>query len=167
MSFWNTVKKIAPTLVSAVGGPYTALASTILKTALGDESMDDATLESRIVNPTAEDIAAIKKADNDFKVQMRELDIKEDELIYGDKASARDMQKVTRSRMPAVLAILTSLGFFCALGALMFISIPETSENIVMYMLGALNTAWIASVQFFVGTTKSSQNKSSLMAMKV
>ena len=94
---------------------------------------------------------------------MRELDIKEEDLVYADKDSARKMQQTTQSKMPGILAIFLTIGFFGSMATMMFIEVPAANQALVYSMVGSLGAAWLGSMQFYFGTTKSSQNKTEMM----
>ena len=73
------------------------------------------------------------------------------------------MQKEVKSVMPGILAAILTLGFFGALAALMQIEVPEKNEALVYTMLGSLGAAWLSAMQFYYGTTKSSQDKTGML----
>ena len=73
------------------------------------------------------------------------------------------MQIATHSKMPAILTILVTIGFFGVLGTLL--AKPELKANeIVLVMVGQLSAVWGACVAFYVSTTYSSANKNQLLA---
>jgi hypothetical protein len=74
------------------------------------------------------------------------------------------MQSAANSRMPAVLAIGITVGFFGLLGGMAggFLRANETPS--LSYMLGSLNTAWTGAMAFYFGTTRDSGRKTELLA---
>jgi hypothetical protein len=94
---------------------------------------------------------------------MEELGIKKEELSYTDTADARDMQKVNKSNFPAVLCSALTIGFFGALYGMMTMTIPEGNKDVVYLMVGSMGTAWVGSVQFWIGTTKGSSDKNNML----
>ena len=74
-----------------------------------------------------------------------------------DRKSARDLQAATRSKMPAVLAILVTIGFFGILYALMMGYAKPSNE--LMIMLGSLGTAWSGIIAYYFGSSAGSQAK--------
>ena len=159
-----TLKKIAPLAATMIGGPWGGLAAAAIGAALGKDDATEQDIAKLLPTATPEQLVAIRKADADLKVKLKELDIKQEELVYTDKDSARGMQKEVRSAMPGILAIALTLGFFSALGTLMKVAIPEANSSIVYLMLGSLGTAWIGATQFYFGTTQSSSDKNKLLA---
>src|SRR5258708_18189201 len=106
MSFdWKSLLgQVAPVIGTALGGPLAGLAIKTVGDALGVQAPTVDTVSAALANATPDQLAAIKKADQDFARQMKELDIKLDELDTSDRASARSMMIQTRARTPAVLS---------------------------------------------------------------
>jgi hypothetical protein len=109
----NLLGQLAPTIATAIGGPIAGMAVKALAGALGlsqDASSED--VEAALINATPEQLAAIKKVDADFKVQMKELDIDLEKIAAGDRDSARNMQMHTNDWIPRAMAIMVTFGFF-------------------------------------------------------
>ena len=79
------------------------------------------------------------------------------EAEVDDRKSAREMQSTTRSKMPAVLAVMVTIGFFGILYALM--AGLATPSNELMIMLGSLGTAWTGIIAYYFGSSAGSQAK--------
>lgn len=69
-----------------------------------------------------------------------------------------------RDAMPALLAVLLTLGFLTALAYAMTQVIPPENKDFVMTMLGSLGTVWIGACSYWIGTTHASARKTELMA---
>jgi hypothetical protein len=152
--------QIAPTIATAIGGPVAGMAVKALAGALGlgqDASSDD--VQTAMMNATPEQLAAIKKVDADFKVQMKELDIDLERIAAGDRDSARNMQMHTNDWIPRAMAIMVTFGFFGILTWLLTKGVPPTGSETLIYMLGALGTAWTGIVQFYFGSSAGSKAK--------
>jgi hypothetical protein len=152
--------QIAPTIATAIGGPVAGMAVKALAGALGlsqDSSADD--IQTAMMNATPEQLAAIKKVDADFKVQMKELDIDLERIAAGDRDSARNMQMRTSDWIPRAMAIMVTFGFFGILTWLLTKGVPPTGSETLIYMLGALGTAWTGIVQFYFGSSAGSKAK--------
>ena len=75
------------------------------------------------------------------------------------------MQIATHSKMPAVLTVMVTVGFFGILSLLFFH--PELKGNeIVMVMVGQLSAVWAGCVTFYTGTTYGSASKNAMLAAK-
>ena len=113
-----------------------------------------------------EQLAALKKVDNDFAVQMRQLDIDLERIKSENVDSARKMQMATRSYMPAVLAVLITVGYFGILIGLLAGMLKLSNNEALLILIGALSTAWGAVVQFFFGSSSGSQAKDAVIASR-
>jgi hypothetical protein len=152
--------QLAPTIATAIGGPVAGMAVKALAGALGlsqDASSDD--VQTALMNATPEQLAAVKKIDADFKVQMKELDIDLEKIAAGDRDSARNMQIRTGDWIPRAMAIMVTFGFFGILTWLLTKGVPPTGSETLIYMLGALGTAWTGIVQFYFGSSAGSKAK--------
>jgi hypothetical protein len=160
--------KIAPLAGGMIGGPWGALAGKAIGQVFGhegDKPLTEIEMEDYVSNATPEQLIALKGIDANLKVSMRELGIKEDELVFDDKKDARATHK--DSQMPAILAFILTLGFFGLLIALLVIDkIPTANMTIINIMIGSLGTCWLAAMQYFFGTTKSSGDKTKIMSLK-
>ncbi len=165
----STLSKIAPLAGTMLAGPWGGMAGKAIGDIFGhqgDTPPSESEMAGYIDKATPEQLVALKGLDANLRIRMRELDIKEDELVYEDKDSARKMQIANRSSVPAILVLVLTLGVFAMFGALMYFTVPEANKAIVYMIAGSVLTGWVGSVQFFVGTTKSSQEKTQLMANK-
>lgn len=71
----------------------------------------------------------------------------------------------------ATIAVLMVVGFFTILGALIYaafvkISLDGTLKDVLLVMLGTLGTLTTMVMNFYFGSTQSSQNKDALLAAK-
>jgi hypothetical protein len=154
------LKAIAPTLATAIAGPFGTMAYGLAATALG-VSPEEAqkTIESGKL--TSEQIASVQQAEIAIKARAQELGLDFAKLANEDRKSARDMQVATKSWIPAVLAIAVTIGFFGILVGMMTDTF-KTSDAL-MLMLGSLGTAWTGIIGFYFGSSASSQNKDNLL----
>lgn len=154
------LKAIAPTLATAIAGPFGTMAYGLAATALG-VSPEEAqkTIESGKL--TSDQIASVQQAEIAIKARAQELGLDFAKLENEDRKSARDMQISTKSWIPAVLAIAVTIGFFGILVGMM----TETfkTSDALMLMLGSLGTAWTGIIGFYFGSSASSQNKDNLL----
>lgn len=172
MDWSQILKTLAPTVASAVLGPLGGAAVSAIANAIGiEESTQEAVAKAFTEGKlTPEAIERLKALEMDYQNQERErgfkfsdLEFKREELVIKDRDSARSMQIATHSKMPAILTILVTIGFFSVLGALL--AMPELKANeIVLVMVGQLSAVWGACVAFYVSTTFSSANKNQLLA---
>jgi membrane-bound ClpP family serine protease len=152
--------KLVPTIATCLGGPLAGLAVTAVSKALGiDENKVQDVIDSGKLN--AEQIASLKQAEIELQSQAQELGLNFEQLAVQDRASARDLQKETKSLIPPILSILVTLGFFGILGGLM--SGKIATSDALMLMLGSLGTAWTGIIAFYFGSSASSQAKDNMI----
>jgi hypothetical protein len=154
------LKAIAPTIATAVAGPFGTMAYGLIAHELG-VSTDEAQKTIENGKLTSEQIASIQQAEIAIKARAQELGLDFAKLAVDDRKSARDMQSTTRSVVPPVLALLVTLGFFGILIGLM--TKTFATSDALMLMLGSLGTAWTGIIAFYFGSSASSQAKDTLL----
>lgn len=170
MKLGDILSKVAPWLAAAATGPA-GLAGMAVKTiaeAVGAEASTTEALVSAVAGATPEQLANLRRADQEFEVRMRELGFREvtelEALAAGDRKDARAMQIATKSLVPAVLTFILLSAFNAALFALFQMAVPEGNRDIVVYMLGQLSGMVGAAVAFWLGTTRNSQVKTDIIS---
>ncbi len=166
MSFdWKSlIGTLAPTIATALGGPLAGLAIKTLSGAiLNKEDGTEDEISIALAGAGAETLAKVREADQSFKLAMKNLDVKLEDLTIKDRASARDRQIALKDRVPEYLAYLLSAGFFGSLFALFKYTIPEANKDIIILLVGSLGTVWVGSMKFFHGTSSSSAKKDIMM----
>ena len=111
-TFGPLIGSVAPTIATAMGGPLAGMAVKAVSMALfghSDGTQDD--IMTALSNPTGDQLAALKKIDADFKVQMKSLDIDLERIAAGDRDSARNMQVQTKSWLVPTLATVIVTSF--------------------------------------------------------
>jgi len=106
---------------------------------------------------------AIKRADQEFQIALREAAVEEERIHAGDRDSARRRQQLMDDWTPSILGALIISGFFCVLGAMLARAIPAGAETEFSIMLGALATMTAAVVNYFFGSSAGSKEKTRMM----
>ena len=156
----NWLEQIAPTIATALGGPLAGLAVEAVSKIIGVAPAET----QKLLNDgklTSDQIAQIKIAEIELKKQEQELGLNFAKLVANDRISARELQSNTKSWIPGTLAVFITTGFFSILLALMYGQVAKTDA--IMIMLGALGTAWTGVIQFYFGSSASSQKKDELL----
>lgn len=177
---WNdalsVVAKLAPTIGTVLAGPLAGGAISALESVFGFMPDTSAVpmasrqeaLASAISGATPDQLLALKKADQDYAVQMASLGFKDKEalasLVVQDTVSARIMQTATRSVMPALLTMIVTIGFFGMLLMLFFVDVPDANKAIVYSFTGTLGAVWLTAAHFWLGDTQSSARQTELLA---
>lgn len=166
----KTVSAIAPLAGKIIGGPYAALAISAVQLALGSDETEPEAIAKQIKNATPKQLIALRKIDADLKVQLKELDIKEDELEYKDRANARELFKQNNAPQ-IILSALFVLGYFAITGLLAYYAVNfaegEQINPLLFGMLGTVIGVLTAAIpqilNFWFGSSKGSQDKNQMM----
>lgn len=168
MDWTKLVSTVAPWIGTALGGPLGGMAVEAAANALGlsDKTVDS--VKQALAGATPEQMLALKKADQDFALQMQTLGFKQiadmEALAAGDRKDARSMQVSKPSPVPALLSIGVTLGYFGILIGMMLGWLKVDNSQALLLMLGSLGTAWGAVMAFWFGTTRDSGRKTELLA---
>ena len=168
---WKSlVKSIAPTIGTALGGPLGGVAGLALAKVLGvpDASAgDDSALAAAVQGATPDQLLALKKADQDFQLQMTKLGFENtaalEALAAGDRASARNREIQIKDWMPKALGILITVGFFGMLYWMMRHQVPPENKDMLNILLGSLGSSWIGVVSYYFGSSAGSARKTELI----
>lgn len=166
MNFPDIIKTALPWIGAAATGNVPALitlAANAVGSVIGSDVKADAqSIAAAVTGATPEQMIALKQADNDFAVKMRQLGIQEvadlARIATDNTKDARQMQNTVRSWIPGALAIGVTLGFFGILGAMMY-GVSVQDNNALLILLGSLGTSWGAVINFYFGSSHSSQTK--------
>lgn len=163
------LKQLAPTTATLLGGPLAGMAVDAIGNALG---MKDATkdqvkdlLTSGTLN--ADQMAAIKKAEADLILKVRELDIDMEKVHAGDRASARDMAAKTGDVMtPRIIALVVFVVWGAVNWKLFNGTINGDMRELVARALGTLDGTLLAVVYYYFGSSSGSKDKTDAIAGK-
>lgn len=162
----NLVRTVAPSLASAVGGPLAGMAvRTISEALLGKPDGTEDELAQAAAKATPEQLLALKKAEQDFAVKMRELDIDLERIANADRDSARNREIKTKDWTPRLLAGLITAGYFGVLFYMLRNGLPQHGgSEAMLVMLGTLGTAWGGVVAYYFGSSAGSKAKDEAMS---
>lgn len=179
MSGWsdalNVVEKLAPTIATVLGGPLAGGGVAALESVFGLTPKPDATPDDRqsaiaaaISGATPEQLAAMRAKDQDYAVAMAQAGFKDAETLASlkvqDVSNARDMQKTTRSPVPAWLTFFVTGGFFGLLAALFVAPVPDGAKALIYSATGTLGTVWLVVIHFWFGSTSDTTQVNDLLA---
>jgi hypothetical protein len=155
------IASLAPTIGTALGGPFGALAGTALATALGGG--DDKATETAILSGNPELLAKIKIAEQDFQLKLKELGIDEEKLEYSDTDSARKREMTVQDWTPRLLAFLIVGLYIGVQWFLLSHSINQDMREIAMRSLGTLDASLGLVLGYYFGSSRSSAQKTALL----
>ena len=141
---------LAPTLGAAVGGPLGGQAGAIISKVLGVPN-NPKSIETAMNNITSEQMVELKKAEKDFELQMKQLEVDIYKLETEDIQDARD--KFGNDWTPKFLGILSVLGFFGYIGLVTIFPQPDESDDIVLLVIGSITGIATAVISFYFGSS--------------
>lgn len=150
------LQTVAPTIATATLGPFGGMAVTALEQVFGVKSSDQKGMEAAMLNATPDQIVALQKANNDFQVQMKQLGVTEEQLQYGDVASARTREEIVRDWTPSVLAYTITIGFFGVLWYVIHFGVrvgQGQGGEAILLLLGGLSAAWTGIISYYFGSS--------------
>ena len=146
----NIVGAVAPTLGTALGGPMGGMAANMIADVLGVPNTPKA-IEKGIAEATPEQMLELKKAENAFEIQMKELDVDVFKLETEDKQDARG--KFSKDWTARIMGI-TVVGGFMGYIFLVTLQPPEqNSEALINLVLGYLGGLASAVISFYFGAS--------------
>ena len=149
----NIVGAVAPTLGTAISGPLGGMAMGKIAEVLG-VSNDQKSIEQAIQNATPEQMLELKKAETDFEVKMKELEVDVFKLETEDIQDARKaFSKDWTSRIVGILIIVGFLGYIFTVTLM---PPDQNSDTIVSLVLGYLGGLASAIISFYFGASQSS-----------
>lgn len=170
----KVVKKVAPVLGGIIGGPPGAALGTgvsLLASVLGVESEDPQPEEiMQAITGDPEALIKIKQMELTSQVQLQQLLLEETRAFLADRANARAREtaivEATGGRDWTLYALGGGVvtGFFVLCVVLMKWPLPEGSSNVVLMLFGALSAGFGTVLQYFFGSSKSSTQKTALLA---
>jgi hypothetical protein len=154
---------VAPTLAAALGGPLAGVAVGELAKALGLAESTPEAVEAALVNASPEDLLKIKQAEFQFKLDMKKLELRPEELEVEDRASARAMHAATKDGLLPWLAVLV-VGTFCGVTSAVLFGALKVEAVIGGTLIGYLSAKAEQVLSFYFGSTKSSRGKDQALA---
>lgn len=162
----SVLKAFAPTALTALGGPAGGLAATIMKRAMGDESMDDSTLEDAILqaSQTPEGVAKLKQIEADLEKAEMENDFEFERLATENTRGAREMAIATTLKPQIIIACFYLAGYFTTLGYMLYLAtqgyaFDDDMGDLIKVLLSAFGVGVPIILQFFFGSSAGSKAK--------
>ena len=145
------VGELAPTIGAALGGPVGGAAAGMLANVLGCDPTPQK-IEKALQQATPEQLAEIKKAELDFEVRMKELEVDVFALETKDTQHAREsFREDWTARAIALLSVLLFGGY------ILLVTLQDPADNddgIVNLVLGYLGGIVSSVISFYFGASK-------------
>ncbi|MGH1461231.1 MAG: hypothetical protein ACRBB6_04265 [Neptuniibacter sp.] len=160
MSWITKLKEYAPDIAAAIatgGATLPQLALKAISDATGKPIDSEDSLSQIITQADPDVMLKIKQANNNFKIRMRELDVEMETAELKNQEHAREQHK--HSPMPAVITFMLTIIVAGLFGSLFVYNIPAGNKDTLYILIGQASALWAASVTYWVGTTRSSAEK--------
>ena len=150
----------APILGGALGGPAGAAVGAMIANQFGVDT------------PTPANIMAAIKADPEAAIKLREVELRHQERLTEmeverfriETADVQDARKAHQHHwMPSAITLLMCAMFGMIIGALFIWAVPGDNKDIVVYITGQVSGILTSCVTYWVGSTRASANKDSLI----
>ena len=167
MKWLDKLKDYAPDIAAAVlsgGATLPQLALKAISDATGQEVSNETQMAAAITGASPEVMLKVKQSNNSFKIRMAELANELTTTELGDVQHAREWNK--NSYMPAFICITLTISVIAFAAALMFLEIPKDNVRLIDTLFGSVLTAWLASLAFYNGTTRSSAQKNDALTRR-
>lgn len=172
---WKSVKgivgKVAPVLGNAIVPGAGGVAGTLIANVLGCDD-DPMSIEKAMINATPEQITKLKEIETKHEERLIELGIENDKLYVQDTQNARQREieivKATGGKdyNLYILAWTVIFGFFFLCGLLMYRPLPDGANDVIFMLFGGLATGFGTVLQYFFGSSKSSNDKTKIITAK-
>jgi hypothetical protein len=166
----DVIGAVAPTIATALGGPLAGAAvKTLSGVLLGHENGSEADLSAAVAAASPEVLAQIKKAESDFQVRMRELEIDVDRIAAADRDSARKRESSTGDVWsPRIIGATTLLAFIWSVWAVLSGYVQGMTDPAIVGIIGTL-IGYVSAkadqvVSYYFGSSSGSKEKTAAMS---
>jgi len=166
----NTVGSVAPILGNAIVPGIGGVAGSLVAKALSCDPSKP------------EDIEKMLSADKESLLKLKELETKHSEFLItaaheNDKLYIQDTQNARQREVDTVkatgkynwplyvIASVVFIGFFITMFLLFKIPLIIANKDIIVYTIGALQSAFITVVAYFFGSSKGSSDKTDILKL--
>ncbi len=106
--------------------------------------------------------AKLAELEHEKEIKLAELTQAQFQVEADDKKNARSEHKA--SYMPSLLSLLLTAFIAGIVWLLFYVEMPEGSKEVLFMLLGIVVKEWGGSMQYYFGTTRSSQEKTRLLS---
>ena len=165
MHLINTLRALAPTLATALGGPMAGEAVSALIGVVGGQDAEDVRKIIEGGRLTTEQIGQLRQLELQFQANERECGFKYAELSFKDRDSARQANVAGATQRPlfwlSVMLLVLCLGTEITV---LMRGLPQgTSELVIGRVLGLLDAIAVTVLAYWYGTSSSSARKTELL----
>lgn len=164
MSVWDVLEDAAPTVFEALTGniPAAAIsAAALIAKEFGWKNKNPDAVKQQLQTLTPEQQLKF----GELELQFEQLQNDNDALVVGDVQNARGtqvklVQAGVKDYTPNVLSYIAVIGFWASLFMLWLLPLSADTKSIVLILIGTVVRENIGVYAFWIGTSKSSRDKS-------
>jgi hypothetical protein len=154
----ETVASAAPLVGTLLGGPAGSAVGSLVAGALGVEESPAAVMRA-LGDP--DKAAELQRWAYEHQERLESIRLETLRAELADTADARKNHK--DSNMPAFITVAMTLILGGLLYTLFSFEIPESNKEVAYMLFGQASALWAASISYWVGTTRSSSDKTKLI----
>lgn len=160
MDFKSIIKTVAPFIGTLIGGPMGGIATKILGDVFcSDENATEREIEKAVANASPEDFIKLKQINAETEKKYIDAGVDLEKIAAGDRDSARNRQVETNDRVPDILALFLTVGFFLTLYMVANYPIQKSAAATVDIMIGSISTVWLLAMGYYFGSSAGSKLK--------
>jgi hypothetical protein len=160
---WSDIKqavgKVAPIAGTLLGGPAGAAVGGLISSALGVDN-DPQSVATALGNPDA--LLKLKELESNERQHLLQMQLATLQAELADVQNARASH--SNSIMPSVVTAALTLICGGLLYSLLFVAIPADNRELLIQSFGTVLGFWGAALAYWVGTTRSSADKTRIIA---
>lgn len=157
----------APILAKALTGGAPAAAAAALQAAsravLGHAKGSEDEVAAALQAATPEQLLKLKELEQEYAIRMLDSVERLEAIDAGDRANARAREIATHDWVPAVLAIVLTIGMGVLVWVLSSVEIPAANREPFMLLVGTYSAAWGASIAYYFGSSSGSRANQAAM----
>jgi len=156
---------LAPTIASALPGPLGGAAKKVVTELLGlDKGTPMAEIEKVLAESSPDTLTTLAELDNDFKVQMKTLDVAAAKAHHVDRADARQREIKLKDKTPQAMGWIILLTWGGVMVALFVYEPPGANKELLSIAFGMLSMLVGKVSNYFFGSSAGSARKTEIMS---
>ena len=152
MSWLKTLKSMLPGVATAVSGPIGGVVVKVIADKLGVEENAEAITKHLVDNPA--DLEKLK----DLELEFSKLAVKDRESARAREIALAALGGISKAATP-LLAFMTVGAAFAFCYALIFFSLPQQQEQIIIFVLGFVTASATQVLSYYFGSSVGSKDK--------
>jgi hypothetical protein len=152
----QVIAAVAPTLGTALGGPFGALAGAVVAKALGGSEKE---IEASIDRQDPEALVKLKDGERNFIIEMERLEITREQLVYDDRKDARARETSLGGDLTTKVLAYAIVGGFIALAFSLLFKVTIADSIIAGTIIGYFSAKCEQVVSYYFGSSHSSRTK--------